>query len=152
MVRNIIQDLNLNSSIFFFSLGPLPNTDVKNIVPSRFSITREIGRQAKDIRECEGVELRNAVKQGCLAIGPDMWKDKFKQNSYLGLTAHYVDDQYCLHSIDLCCEPYNEINQRAENIRKVRIKRIEFFLFVFLVFFFISSLGNHLRSFSSQPR
>ncbi len=83
-----------------------------------------------------GVELRNAARQGFLAISPDMWSDKFKQNSYLGLTAHYVDEHHVLHSIDLCCEPYNEINQRADNIRKVgnhnESKHFSYFLsFVF---------------------
>lgn len=77
MVRNILQDLNYNSLIFFSSSSSLPNTDVKDIVPSTYTITREIGRQAKDVREC-------------LAISPYMWKDKFKQNSYRGLIAHYA--------------------------------------------------------------
>ncbi len=61
----------------------------------------------------------NAVKKGALTISPDLWSDKFKQNSYLGLTAHFVDDNHVLHVIDLCCGPYNEINERAENIVKV---------------------------------
>lgn len=63
-----------------------------------------------------GVALRNAARQGVLAISPNMWRNKFKQNSHLGLAAHYVNDHHVLHSIDLCCEPHNEINQRADNI------------------------------------
>ncbi len=63
--------------------------------------------------------MRNAARQGFLSISPDMWSDKFKQNSYLGLTAHFVDDNHALHSFILCCEPYNEIDKHADSIRKV---------------------------------
>jgi hypothetical protein len=105
--------------MFSFS-GPFSNFNGNDIVASRSTITREITRQANDIRESLGVELINACKHGALTISPDLWSDKFKQNNYLGLTAHFVDDNYVLHSIGLCCEPYNEINKRADNILKVR--------------------------------
>ena len=64
---------------------------------------------------------------------PDLWSDKFKQNSFLGLTAHFVDEHHILHSIELSCEPYNEINKRAPSIRKVRIGIIYFFHYCFSV-------------------
>lgn len=101
-------------------LGPFTNIHGNDIMPSRSTVAREIGRQANDIRERLGVHWKNAAKQGCLTICPDLWSDKYKQNSYLGLTAHFVDDYHNLHSIDICCEPYNEINKRAENVLKVR--------------------------------
>ncbi len=88
-------------------------------MPSRPTIAREVSRQADEIRQHLGVELRDAAKQGYLSISPDLWSDKFQQNSYLGLTAHFVDDKHALHSIVLCCEPYNEIGKRAPSIRKV---------------------------------
>jgi hypothetical protein len=88
-------------------------------VPSRTTISREIARQANDIRQRLSVELQNMAGMGVLSISPDLWCDKFKQNSYLGLTAHFVDEGYVLNSLDLCCEPYNEINKRAESIQKV---------------------------------
>ncbi|CAF4580493.1 unnamed protein product, partial [Rotaria sp. Silwood2] len=97
---------------------PFNNINGNDILPSRPTITREINRQANDIRERLGVILRKAAKQECLAISPDLWSDKFKQNSYLGLTAHFVDDQHILHSIDLCCEPYNELDKTAGNVLK----------------------------------
>jgi len=70
-----------------------------------------------------------------LAISPDLWSDKFKQNSYLGLTAHYVDDYHVLRSIDLSCEPYNEINKRANSVQKVG-NNIESNFFYSSIFFF----------------
>ncbi|CAF2801081.1 unnamed protein product [Rotaria sp. Silwood2] len=113
-----IKIFNRYSLLYFFLLAPLSNINDNDILPSRSTITREINRQANDIRERLGVILRKAAKQECLAISPDLWSDKFKQNSYLGLTAHFVDDQHILHSIDLCCEPYNELDKTAENVLK----------------------------------
>ncbi len=137
--------MNYHSSVYFFSSsGPFANTNTNDIVPSRRTITREIGRQANDIRQRLGVELRNAARQGFLAISPDMWSDKFKQNSYLGLTAHYVDDHHVLHSIDLCCEPYNEINQRAGNIRKVGNDNEPKNFPIFSLLFFVISFNRQL--------
>ncbi|CAF1594607.1 unnamed protein product [Rotaria sp. Silwood1] len=118
---SIVEDeglLNIIKQCISWNGGPFNNINGNDILPSRPTITREINRQANDIRERLGVILRKAAKQECLAISPDLWSDKFKQNSYLGLTAHFVDDQHILHSIDLCCEPYNELDKTAGNVLK----------------------------------
>ncbi|CAF5125695.1 unnamed protein product, partial [Rotaria sp. Silwood1] len=118
---SIVEDegfLNIIQQYLSWDDGPFNNINGNDISPSRPTITREINRQANDIRERLGVILRKAAKQECLAISPDLWSDKFKQNSYLGLTAHFVDDQHILHSIDLCCEPYNELDKTAGNVLK----------------------------------
>ena len=111
------------SSIYWqasYSLDAFHNVNENDAVPSRWVVKREIARQANEMRQQLGVTLKNAAKEGVLAISPDLWSDKFKQNSYLGLTAHFVDEHFAVHSIDLCCEPYNEINKRADCVRKVR--------------------------------
>ncbi|CAF5117932.1 unnamed protein product, partial [Rotaria sp. Silwood1] len=118
---SIVEDegfLNIIQQCLSWNGGPFNNINGNDILPSRSTITREINRQANDIRERLGVILRKGAKQECLAISPDLWSDKFKQNSSLGLTAHFVDDQHILHSIDLCCEPYNEIDKTAGNVLK----------------------------------
>ncbi|CAF4932680.1 unnamed protein product [Rotaria sp. Silwood1] len=118
---SIVEDegfLNTIQQCLSWNGGPFNNINGNDILPSRSTITREINRQANDIRERLGVILRKGAKQECLAISPDLWSDKFKQNSSLGLTAHFVDDQHILHSIDLCCEPYNEIDKTAGNVLK----------------------------------
>lgn len=130
----------------FFLLGPFGNINTNDIVPSRRTITREIGRQANDIRQRLGVVLRNAAEHGFLTVSPDMWSDKFKQNSYLGLTAHYVDDNHIPHSLDLCCEPYNEINQRGDSVRKVQNNTKSKFFSIILSFLLSYLLGNYFCS------
>ncbi|CAF5095494.1 unnamed protein product, partial [Rotaria sp. Silwood1] len=115
---SIVEDegfLNIIQQCLSWNGGPFNNINGNDILPSRSTITREINQQANDIREHLGVILRKAAKQECLAVSPDLWSDKFKQNSSLGLTAHFVDDQHILHFIDLCCEPYNEIDKTAGN-------------------------------------
>lgn len=88
-------------------------------VPSRTTVTRDIIRQADEIRERLSHVLKNAATNGFLSISPDLWTDKFKQNSYLGLTAHFIDQHSKLCSLDICCEPYNQIDKRGDSIRKV---------------------------------
>jgi len=106
-------------------LGPfLTRISANDIVPSRPTITREIQRQAIELRQQLKIELIQAAKEGTLAISPDLWTDRFKQNCYLGLTAHFVDNNYKLHTVDLSCEPYNEIDKRADSILKVFNKKL----------------------------
>ncbi|CAF3067043.1 unnamed protein product, partial [Rotaria sp. Silwood2] len=94
------------------------NINGNDILPSRSTFTREIIRQANDICERLGIIFRKRAKQECLAISSDLWSDEFKQNSCLGFTAHFADDQHILQSIDLFCEPYNEIDKTAGNVLK----------------------------------
>jgi hypothetical protein len=45
----------------------------------------------------------------------------------LGITASFVDDEYGLHNIDLCCYPFPPIAKTAENIITVSL-----FIFVLI--------------------
>jgi hypothetical protein len=118
-VRKIYLSSRLSFVYLFFFEQVHANITCSDIVSSRWSIRREINRQANDIRQHLGLQLKKAVSVGVLAISPDLWSDKFKQNSYLELTAHFVDDHHVLHSIDLCCEPYNEVDKCAPSVRQV---------------------------------
>ena len=97
--------------------------------------------------------MRDAAKQGFLVVSPDLWSDKFKQNSYLDLTAHFVDNDNILHSVDICCEPYYEIKKRADNVLKVRNETefddvLLFLLFTFhLIVNYFFSVSFWTRSF-----
>ena len=92
---------NFHESFCFLFLGPYHNLNANDSIASRPTIMGEITRQADEIRKTLGVELANAAKQGRLTISPDLWSDKFRQMSYLGLTAYFTDDNYDLHCIDL---------------------------------------------------
>ena len=132
---------------FIFSSGPFSSTDGNNILLPRFAVAREIARQADVIHQHLGVLLSDAAEQGFSAISPDLWSDKFKQNSYLGLTAYFKDDDHILHSIDICCEPYHEINKRADNVLKVR-NESEFDDVLIVLLFVLDSIVNYCCSVS----
>ncbi|CAF1164326.1 unnamed protein product [Didymodactylos carnosus] len=89
-----------------------------DILPSRTAIQREISCQASEIRQSLSVQLIQAAEDGALAISPDLWTDRFRQTSYFGITGHFTNNEYVLSSIDLCCEPYNEVNKRADSVLK----------------------------------
>jgi hypothetical protein len=138
---------------FNTSLGLFSNVNGSDILPSRWSISREIKRKANDVRQRLSTLLKDSATKGCLAISPDLWSDKFEQNSYLGLTAHFVDDCGELRSIDLCCEPYQEINKCAPSVQKVRSTLLVshlFALFALFVCFYLG--GNYFGSISVRYR
>lgn len=101
-------------------LDPHYDGKTSDVLPSRTTVQREISRQASEIRQNLRAQLVRTAEEGALAISPDLWTDRFRQTSYLGMTAHFADDDCVLHSIDLCCEPYTEVNKRADSVRKVR--------------------------------
>ncbi|CAF3806998.1 unnamed protein product [Rotaria sp. Silwood1] len=72
---SIVEDegfLNIIQQCLSWNGGPFNNINGNAILPSRSTITKEINRQANDIRERLGVILRKGAKQECLAISPDL--------------------------------------------------------------------------------
>jgi hypothetical protein len=51
-----------------------------------------------------------------LSISPDFWCDKYKQISYLGVTAVIVDEDYKFYTLDLFCKQFQGGEKTAENI------------------------------------
>lgn len=64
-----------------------------------------------------------AARQRRLTLSPDLWSDAYKKTSYLGCTAHWVDDSWSLQSFELFCLPYRQPNKTAPCVLKV-ISRI----------------------------
>ena len=114
---------------------------------TRFVVAGEIAGQADVIRQRLSVQLRDAAEPGFLAISPDLWSDQFKHNSYLGPTAHFIDHDHILHSVDICCEPYHEINKRSDNVLKVR-NETEFDDVLTFLLFTLDSIDNYCCSVS----
>ena len=63
--------------------------------------------------------LIQAAENKCLSISPDNWTDNHRRISYMGATAHFVDDTQHYQSIDLFCVEFTEAKKTAENIYNV---------------------------------
>jgi hypothetical protein len=51
----------------------------------------------------------------------------YRQQSYLGCTAHWIDDLWTLHSFEIFCIPFNTPNKKAPNVRKVLIEGLSIY-------------------------
>lgn len=65
--------------------------------------------------------LKEPYENGCMCVSPDMWTDPYKQISYMGISISFVDKDLIYKSIDLCCEPYVQVNHSGENILLVKV-------------------------------
>lgn len=100
------------------------NVDVNQVLRCANTISSHIHQVADQERFQLKKFLGIAVKNRSLCLCPDLWTDNNQQCSYLGIAASFVDDQYRLHNIDLCCHPFPSVKKTAENIIIVSVKML----------------------------
>jgi hypothetical protein len=74
---------------------------------------------AKEQRKALKHVLVSAAENYQLSISPDNWSDNHRKISYMGATAHFIDNQFEYHSIDLFCAEFVEQKKTATNIYQV---------------------------------
>jgi hypothetical protein len=108
----------------YFVLGREIRSDqpvmVSEILSCDRTIRNEINRMAQEEREQLKQQLIDVAQLGGLCLSPDIWTDNYRKVSYLGATAHYVDEQYQFHSIDLFCTEFKPKKKSGEEILKVK--------------------------------
>jgi hypothetical protein len=92
----------------------------EDLLPSDRTVKNEIDRLANYKRNILKKTLINAAENKCLSISPDNWTDNHRRISYMGATAHYVDEHLVYHSVDLFCVEFVREKKTAENIYKVK--------------------------------
>ncbi|CAM4984349.1 unnamed protein product [Rotaria socialis] len=126
---NIIEDEGLKSLIDLsirigYMHGPV---SVSSLFPCRKTITKEIQKIGMAGRDEMKTVLIKAAKERRLSLSPDLWSDGYKQISYLGCVAQWLDDEWNLCSFDLFCLPYRKPNKSAANLIKVIEDGLELF-------------------------
>ena len=96
--------------------------DLPSLYQSRQTISRCITDQAQKYREQLIELIKEPVKSQSLTLSPDMWTDRYRQLSYLGVTVTFVDLNLHFLKFTLCCRSFPiELTKTGENIAKVRI-------------------------------
>ncbi len=90
------------------------------LLPTDRTVKNELDRLANHERNILKKILINAAENMCLSISPDNWTDNHRRISYMGATAHYVDEQCTYHSVDLFCVEFVAEKKSAENIYQVK--------------------------------
>ncbi|KAH7663547.1 Tam3-transposase (Ac family) protein [Dioscorea alata] len=98
---------------------------------SRRTIQRTIFKQYKNGREqlCEYFRTVNSS----ISLCSDVWTDVFHENSFMGITAHWVDDKWNIQKRVLAFRVFNE-SHTAENIYRLIRGVIEDFGLMFKIF------------------
>jgi hypothetical protein len=137
-------------SVEYTFLGSIyGNVDVNDILRGRTTISSHIQVAAKSCRERIKGLLQEPYKNRCLSISPDFWCDKYKQISYLGVTAVIVDEGFKYYTVDLFCKPFQEREKTAENILIVILvfSLINKLLLILSIIPFLQALQNEMKVF-----
>ena len=97
---------------------------IHNFIPSRYTISRNIHSVAEQTRARFKELLLEPLKNEAVTLSPDLWTDRFKQISYLGITATLIDSLNQYQTITLCCIEFTENEKTANNIEKVNIASV----------------------------
>lgn len=76
--------------------------------------------QAQQYREQLIELIKEPLKSHSLTLSPDMWSERYRQLSYLGVTVTFVDSNLHFRKFTLCCRSFPvELTKTGENISKV---------------------------------
>ncbi|CAF4464747.1 unnamed protein product [Rotaria sp. Silwood2] len=107
-----------------YTCGPIKSDA---ILSSRRTVTRQIKSTATSGHEQIKEILLKAARERSLALSPDIWSDAYRQQSYLGCTAHWVDDTWNLYSFEIFCIPFDTPNKKAPDVLKVLKKGLSLY-------------------------
>lgn len=100
-----------------YTCGPVQS---EKILSTRKTVRKEIKTNAVAKRDQIKQMLLKAAAERALVLSPDIWSDVYRQQSYLGCTAHWIDNSWMLHSFEIFCIPFNTPDKKAPSVRKVR--------------------------------
>jgi hypothetical protein len=90
-----------------------------DLLPCDRTVKNELHRLSCDMRKKVKHILVQAAKNKALTISPDIWTDNHRRISYMGATAHFIDEELTYQSIDLFCVEFAEAKKTAEHLYEV---------------------------------
>lgn len=108
--------------------GCLDQKAIQRVLPSVPTISRHIESMANEIKTALRDELKAALlNERNMSITVDLWQDKYKRISYLGMTSHYyieINNAIMLQDKIICMQPLEPGLVKDANFirRKIRNK------------------------------
>ncbi|CAF4256253.1 unnamed protein product [Rotaria sp. Silwood2] len=124
---SIVDDEGLHQLLqFFYELVSFShllikdvNLNVKSFIPSRYTISRNVHSAAEETRLKFRELLLEPLQNEAVTLSPDLWTDRFRQITYLGITATIIDASSKYRTFTLCCGEFTEKEKTGNNIEKV---------------------------------
>ncbi|KAL0179893.1 hypothetical protein M9458_025335, partial [Cirrhinus mrigala] len=76
--------------------GTYGRVSAQSILPHHSTVSKACIEKADERREVLAQTLKDALKNGDVAMSTDMWTDDYKKISYIAITCHYITDDYTL--------------------------------------------------------
>ena len=104
------------------SLGQKYNSsiNVEDLVVTAKTVGNNVGKRAEEYRTLLIPLLQEQAEDGCLCIIPDLWSDKHRKISYIGITCTFVTGKFKFIAIDLCCAEYDEYDKSGMSLFSVK--------------------------------
>lgn len=92
------------------------NIDLEEFITTARTIRNNVHVLATDYRHLlKPIVLQQADDQ-CHCVIPDLWSDKHRKVSYLGLSCSFVNKKYESIHMDLCCAEYDESDKTGKRV------------------------------------
>ncbi|CAF4667093.1 unnamed protein product [Rotaria sp. Silwood2] len=93
---------------------------IDDLLPSDRTVRNEVDRAAAQGRNILKTKLIAAAAEDYrLSISPDIWSDRYRHISYLGASAHFVDENGFFYCFDLFCTEFKWKKKTAVNVLKM---------------------------------
>ena len=96
--------------------------DIDTLFQSRQTVSRSITSEANSCRQQLIELIKESLPCQSVTASPDMWSDRYRQLSYLGVTVTFVDVNLRFRKFTLCCRNFPvKLSNTGENVSQVRI-------------------------------
>ncbi|CAF1433590.1 unnamed protein product [Rotaria sordida] len=121
---SVVEDSGLKKICsYFYSLGEKNcsrSMDLDSLFQSRQTISRSLKNEAQLYREQISELIKEPVENQALTAAPDIWTDRYRQLSYLGVTVTFIDLSQQFKKLTLCCRNFPvDLAKTGENISKI---------------------------------
>lgn len=91
----------------------------QSILPHHSTVSKACIEKADERREVLAQTLKDALKNGDVAMSTDMWTDDYRKTSYIAITCHFITDDYNLVGKTLTTALFPVVDAKTgKNIRR----------------------------------
>ena len=87
--------------------------DARLLLPHPTTVSRCVGDKAAKVRSNLAEDLQEVYRSSRVSYTTDMWTESHNQRSFIALTAHWIDDDWQLHSRVMTTEEFSSSEKKT---------------------------------------